>query len=75
MTNSKVNVHFQWAGSNQQHSSENARLVCLQATPKVEPHSPRRGWGQCYVCGCAGFVQSYGSNICGRCGHSYTEHW
>jgi hypothetical protein len=37
--------------------------------------APRCGWGSCSKCPCAGFVQSYGNNICDRCGHSYTEHW
>jgi hypothetical protein len=77
MENSKINGHFHCAGNKHQHWSEGAKLVRLQKeAPSSEGQtSPRRGYGQCYVCGCAGFVQSYGSNICGRCGHSYAEHW
>jgi hypothetical protein len=33
----------------------------------------RMGWGKCH-CGCADFVKQYGNDICGRCGHDYSEH-
>jgi hypothetical protein len=34
----------------------------------------KMGWGKCH-CGCAEFVKQYGNDICGRCGHNYSEHY
>ncbi|MEO6423005.1 MAG: hypothetical protein ABIR84_10090 [Candidatus Nitrotoga sp.] len=31
------------------------------------------GWGKCHS-GCADFQKQYGNEICGRCGHDYSEH-
>jgi hypothetical protein len=35
------------------------------------------GYGACAVsgCPCKGFVDSYGSDLCGTCGHKYTDHY
>jgi hypothetical protein len=78
MSNSKIKVHFTANRNCQhQHATEGAKFVRLQpATLHSETqNSSAKGWGSCSKCPCAGFVQSYGSDICGRCGHSYYEHW
>jgi hypothetical protein len=33
--------------------------------------------GSCSIngCPCKGYVQSYGTDLCGNCGHNYTVHW
>jgi hypothetical protein len=38
---------------------------------------PWMGYGACgiYGCPCRAFVESYGSSLCGNCGHRYTDHW
>jgi len=35
------------------------------------------GWGKCSVsgCPCAGFQQTYASELCNNCGHHYRDHW
>jgi hypothetical protein len=33
------------------------------------------GWGRCSQCPCQQYQQSYGTDQCGNCGHSYSAHW
>ena len=39
--------------------------------------APMMGYGKCSTsgCPCFGFQQTYGSELCGNCGHQYTMHW
>jgi len=38
---------------------------------------PMMGYGKCSTsgCPCPGYQQTYGSELCGNCGHQYTAHW
>ena len=33
------------------------------------------GWGQCSRCNCPNYVQAPYTDLCQRCGHSYSDHW
>jgi len=33
------------------------------------------GYGRCSACACANFIQAPYTDICQRCGHSYSAHW
>lgn len=33
------------------------------------------GYGECSKCNCPGYVDQYGSELCGNCGHQYTDHF
>jgi hypothetical protein len=39
--------------------------------------APACGYGACSVsgCPCKAYQSSYGTELCGNCGHSYTAHW
>jgi hypothetical protein len=42
-----------------------------------ELHKIFMGYGSCSVsgCPCSGFKDNYGSDLCGNCGHKYTDHY
>jgi hypothetical protein len=52
-----------------------APLVFFALSKSIKNDSA--GWGRCSVsgCPCAGFVQTYGSELCSNCGHQYSAHW
>ena len=43
------------------------------ASPEDMPIISGGGVGKCATCGCANFVGN--GDICGRCGHAWSEHW
>lgn len=49
-------------------------LSWITVDPSTLNPDRQMGWGKCH-CGCAEFVKQYGNDICGRCGHDYSEHY
>lgn len=76
MSKAKIKVHFN-ANTQHSHSYAAARFVRLESATldRRAQTTSVKGWSSCSKCPCSGFVQSYGSDICGRCGHNYYEHW
>ncbi len=56
---------------------------CLSSPSVTTPvpasinQDPMMGYGKCSTsgCPCPGYQQTYGSELCGNCGHQYTAHW
>ena len=49
-------------------------LSWITVDPSTLNPDRQMGWGKCH-CGCAEFVKQYGNDICGRCGHDYSEQY
>ena len=49
----------------------------LQCDILQKPDNCRMGYGACSIsgCPCRGFREMYGSDLCGNCGHKYTDHY
>ena len=49
----------------------------IKADKSQELHKIFMGYGACSVsgCPCSGFQDRYGSDLCGNCGHKYTDHY
>ncbi len=55
-------------------------LSSPSVTKTISPltkQDPMMGYGACSSsgCPCTGFQRTYGSELCGNCGHQYTAHW
>lgn len=52
-----------------------AEVLNEETTDRIE--GPIMGYGKCSIsgCPCAGYQQTYGSDLCSNCGHRYTDHW
>ncbi len=64
--------------SHDAHRAQAGTVQILEPSETVCDHEiPHMGWRECSVagCPCRAFVQSYGSDLCGNCGHKYTDHW
>jgi len=63
------------------HAGQETRVGAIEALEHpeaaLEQDVVRMGWRECSVsgCPCRAFVQSYGSDLCGNCGHNYTDHF
>jgi hypothetical protein len=61
------------------HASSSPALTAaiLSQDIEISARKPLAGYGACAIsgCPCQGFVDSYGSDLCGNCGHKYSDHW
>lgn len=56
--------------------SDSNGAVAVGRVRRPRGGGPVMGWGACCVsgCPCQAFQQTYGSELCGNCGHKYTDH-
>ncbi len=55
--------------------SPSSRSVTTPVSPVVK-QDPMMGYGTCSTsgCPCPSYQQTYGSDLCGNCGHQYVAH-
>ena len=65
-----------WRGSDSDMTTFSLPLLPSSAAFKAE-EGVKMGWGACSVsgCPCREYQKAYGSELCGNCGHQYSQHW